>query len=255
MIVTAAVMMLAVTALCMIPSASASEDRINTYTDIRAESHIVGVGLSVTYTLHASYEGTENILFQARLVDWNGNSVGSVSPSTGVVERDGRNININAPSDPGLYILTVDFTFANGDNEVIVTKTAPVKVVTPIILSATLVNEGGELVELDVWFIVNGVKIEESEQQIDIAAGQTRVVTYSWVTESLGHGMHHISMGAEIGILEDFLNVSVSSFYVGQSNYSFIETVMIIIFLVLLIILVVIYRKPVKNLGKPKGRR
>jgi len=248
--------MLAVTALCMVPSASASEDRISTYTDIRADSYLVGVGMSLTYTIHASYEGTEDISFQARLVDWNGNSVGSVSPSTGgAVARDGTDIRVNAPSNPGLYILTVEFTFKDGDNEFVVTKTAPVRVVTPIVLSATLINEGGELVDLDVWFIVNGVKIEESEQSISIAAGVSRTITYDWVTESLGHGMHNVSVGAEIGILADFLNVSASSFYVGQSNYSFLEMVMLIIFIVLLIILVVIYRKPVKNLGKPKARR
>jgi hypothetical protein len=212
--------------------------------------------MSITYTLHASYGGTENISFQARLADWDGNTVGSVSPSVGNVTVDGgTEVNITAPSSPGLYLLTVQFTFTDGDREVIVTKTAPVRVVTPIVLSATLVNEGGELVELDVWFIVNGVKIEESEQQISIGAGQERNITYNWVTESLGHGVHNVSVGAEIGILVDFLNVSPSTFYVGQNSYSLVEALMVIIFIVLLLILVIIYRKPVKNLGKPKGRR
>jgi hypothetical protein len=54
---------------------------------------------------------------------------------------------------------------------------------------------------------------------------------------------------------EDVIKFTDSAFYVGQASYALAEGVMIVVFIGLLIFLVFIYRKPVKNVGKPKGRR
>jgi hypothetical protein len=44
-------------------------------------------------------------------------------------------------------------------------------------------------------------------------------------------------------------------FYIGQTSYALTEALLIILLIVLLIVLIVVIRKPVKNVGKPKGRR
>jgi len=260
MIAAMAVFLLAVTAVSiMMPSASADDDdTFRTYTDIRAESYLVGVGKTVEYKIFAIGDNDKDVKFAASLKDSNGNTVSRVTPTTGnSVSADGTTLTVTAPGDAGMYTLTVVFTYLDdNDDEIVVTKTAPVRVVTPIKLSATLKNNSGTLTELSVWFIVDGVKVEGSEKEISIKAGGTETVTYDWVTEGLGHGAHTMTIGAEIGILEEgLIDTSTSTFYVGQNSYTLTEVLLVVVLIVLLIVLIIVIRKPVKNVGKPKARR
>jgi hypothetical protein len=164
---------------------------------------------------------------------------------------------VTAPSTPGNYTLVVDFTFTR--NEEVVTKTAPVRAVTPITLSAVVDNTNGDIiVGMDVWFVVDGKTDDRlGEQQIDVAKGGTKTVTYEWVTEGLRGGTHTVMLMGQVGPNpQDVpgLNEEVK-FFVGQKSYALTETLLIVFLIALLIVLFIVYRKPVKNLGKPKGRR
>jgi hypothetical protein len=242
----------------LIPSADAADEQTINYADIRADSFLAGTGKPITYTIYAN-GGSEPVKFTASLKDAEGNTAGSVSAAgKTTVDMEGVNLTITAPAAPGMYTLTVVFTFTNLDEETVVTKTAPLKVVTPITLKATIDNsEGGAIVNMEVWFVVDGNRIEGSEKFVDIAAGASESVTYDWVTEDLPNGSHWVMLEGQVGPIPQNapgLNEKVT-FYVGQNSYRTMEIIFVVLFIVMLFILLIVYRKPVKNLGKPKARR
>jgi len=259
MIAFAAVFALAIMAISMIPTASAEDDTFNTYSDIRAESYIAGTGKNIEYKIFAGGDNTGDVSFTAKITDMDGHSVSRVSPSTGYrIDDEGTVLTVTAPSDPGMYLLVVEFKFAgSGEETKTVTKSAPLKVVVPVTLSATLVNNSGTITDMKVWFVVDGTAIEESEQDVKIDANSTKAVSYEWITEGLSHGRHTVELRGEVGpIREDVDGLNTpSDFYVGQTSYALTEALLVIVTIVLIIILIVVYRKPVKNVGKPKGRR
>jgi len=239
-------------------SASADEDGINTYADIRADSYTVATSRTITYTIYAE-GGTEPVGFVATLRDSNGSTVGSVSAGgRTTVDMDGVTLTVTAPSTAGTYTLNVRFTYTDVDETTTVTKTAPLTVVTPIRLSATIDNSaGGAIVNMDVWFVVNGERVVGSDRMVNIDAGARETITYDWATEGLSKGAHWMMLEGQVGPIPQMapgLN-EMTTFYVGQNDYSLIETILIILFIVLLIVLFIVYRKPVKNFGKPKSRR
>jgi hypothetical protein len=262
MIAAFAFVVLVTTVLCMIPAASAADnDSAGTYADIRADSYLAGTGKSIEYKIFAKdMKNDNNVAYTAKVVDGDGNTVGSVSPSSQLtVDTDGTTLSVTAPGDPGSYVLTVEFTFTDEDNEKFtVTKTAPLRVVVPITLSATIDNStGGTVVNMTVWFVVDDAKIKESEQDITVAAGGTRDVSYDWVSESLPNGKHKMYLGGDVGPMNDKVTGlnNPHAFYVGQESYTLMEAIVVILFIVLLIVMIWVIRKPVKNVGKPKGRR
>jgi len=260
MIAFAAVFALAVMVISMIPTASAEGDSFNTYTDIRAESYMAGTGKNIEYKIFAGGDNTGDVSFTAKLTDMDGNTVSRVSPSTGyAIGAEGTAITITAPNDPGMYLLTVEFKFTGtGEETKTVTKSAPLRVVVPVTLSATLVNKSGTVTNMDVWFVVDGVILEESRQpDVRIEANSTKAVSYEWITEGLSGGRHTVELRGEVGpIREDVEGLNTpSDFYVGQTSYALTEALLVIVTIVLFIILIVVFRKPVKNVGKPKGRR
>jgi len=261
MIALAAVALLATMAFCMIaPTAEAADGQMNTYADIRADSYTVGTGKTIVYTIYAS-GGSEDIKFAASLKDSSDNTVNV--PSSGgksSVDMKGVDLTITAPADAGMYTLFVEFTYTDADDEkVSVTKTAPVKVVNPVKLTAVMDNTtGGTIYNMNVWFEVDGVKVEGSDQNnITINANSTKSVTYDWVVEDLSKGKHKVTLRGYVGPNDKNAEglLVFDEFYIGQNDYTLMEAVLVIVFIVLLILLLVVYRKPVKNLGKPKGRR
>lgn len=259
MIALAAIFAIAAISISMIPAASAADEPFNTYSDIRAESYMAGTGSSVEYTVFAGSDAANYPTFTAKLTDINGNTVSRVSPSSGTVyNADGYTITITAPNDPGMYTLVVDFTFTNNaDEKKTITKTAPLKVVVPVKLSATLVNSSGSITDMDVWFIVNGTVIEESKQSVSIGPNSSREVSYNWVTDGLPSGKHTVTLSGEVGPIRENVEGldTPMNFYVGQTSYALTEGLLVVVLIVLLLILIIVIRKPVKNVGKPKGRR
>jgi hypothetical protein len=264
MIPLIAIAMFALTMISLAASEASAEggDPTDTYADIRADTYLIGTDLTATYTIYAhDVNGrSDRVSFEAKVIDSDGNKVGRVSPDTrSYVDSGGTKLTVTAPSDPGSYTLSVEFTFTDTNSQtVVVTKTAPVKVVTPIKLSATVDNsKGGTIYDMEVWFEVDGVKVEGSNETVTITAGSTKEIFYNWVTEALPKGEHTVILRGQIGPTDhpvEGLNTPVT-FYVGQSDYTMTKVLAGVLLVVLLIILIVIYRKPVKNVGKPKARR
>ena len=258
MIAVMAVMLFTVTAFAlMLPAADAAESD-GTFADIRAEKYVFGTNQTEKYTIYA--DGGDGIIrYSAKLVNSSGQSVGSVTTSTGIVDLTGTELSVMAPADPGTYELEVEFTFTDNHGDTwTMTKRAPVTVVNPITLTAVINNSGGTIVGMEVWFWVDGYgEIEDSKQTISIAAGGSQTVTYQWYTTSISGGEHTMKLMGSVGPLaKDVSGLDTPiKFYVGQPSYTLVEAIVVILFIVLIVVLIWVYRKPVKNVGKPKARR
>ena len=45
------------------------------------------------------------------------------------------------------------------------------------------------------------------------------------------------------------------TFYLGDNDYTWIIVLLVVVIVLLVLVMVWVYRKPVKNYGKPKSRR
>ena len=105
------------------------------------------------------------------------------------------------------------------------------------------------------YFMLDGNKIEESKTTKSIAIGDTATFTYELLGSTLSKGKHTYSLVAA----DNAYNVSglgtEHTFYYDQGNMNAYTYLMVLLFIIVTIIAVWIYRKPVKNYGKPKARR
>ena len=262
MIAAIAVFAMMFAAGAIIFETSSNTEGANSY--IHGDTSLVGVGDTLTYqVMYLADDGydTLSLTYTAVLNDSNGDSAGSVSPSTGSLTNGVESaLTITAPSNAGTYTLVVTFSEVRDGNPAITTvKTQTVTVVNPIVLSATLTNNSNvDFTNFVVYFKVDGQLIEESKQLVSVAAGQTTTVTYDWIVESPSNGEHKFQVvaGSEnLGSGQASFSGGEGMFYIGHSDYGLLNILIIILVIVIIIAAVYFYRKPVKNYGKPKSRR
>ena len=211
---------------------------------------------SVTYTL--SFEDApENAKYAAKLVDSDGDEMTSAisSGSSGTLSSSSKSITVKAPKDAGNYRLIVTITDADGKE--IEKLVAPLKAVDPIVLSVTLNNGYSAERELIVYFVINGVKVEDSRQEITVPANGSKEITYDYVVKNVSDTTFYLvtddsTLGGQISGLGPEHS---HTFYVEQNSYTFIEVTAVIVLLIVIFLMIWVYRKPVKNFGKPKARR
>jgi len=203
----------------------------------------------------------------SKITDSSGATVSSstVSPadhtfiyqSSSTSERKG--LGITAPDTAGEYTLVTEFELERGGKRV--TKTYPIKVVDPILLTADVKNSSPDTdVKVSVRFIIDGneMEMDAEHENISIEHDGTHTFTYEWITDGASAGRHTYSLMITSA---DMLSVDVASaekeleFYVGQDDYTWLTVIFVIVLAILLIVLMWVIRKPVKNFGKPKGRR
>lgn len=222
--------------------------------DVEGSSDWSQVGKTTTFTL----SGDETYYFTAVLNDSNGNAQsGAVSSSSGTLNSDHKyTLTVTAPSKSGDYTLSVSFYTDSTKETLIDTKTAPLKAVDPVTLSATLSNSGRISVTFNAYFMVNGVIVDGSEQSVTVDANGTKTITCSYLTKDLGNDTRFCVQSDDEGVKEIISGLgNEKSFYTQQDDYTLITILVVVILIVILVFLVYIYRKPVKNTGKPKARR
>ncbi len=233
-----------------------------------AEYHII-------YTNHDfdDYQDLSmSISYTVRLVDSNGDTVSNgVSPSLGDLDNGvAKTLTVSAPDDAGNCTLIVEFKV-----EVIYTETDDegketiheetitrieefvISVVEPIMLSVTLTNNSNSpLKGYDLYFYVDGENMDDSLTSIDLDANGTTTITYKWITDA-GVGIHEFHVASmDDGNMVDIEGLKmVHTFYIGDNDYTWIIVLLVIVIVVLALVMVWVYRKPVKNYGKPKSRR
>jgi len=203
--------------------------------------------------------------YTAKVVNSSGAAQSSaVSPTSGYFSGTvATGLTITAPNTPGDYVLEVEFfTSSSGSTtgESFI-KTYPIRVVEPIKLSVELRNNSDVVVtDLTVKFVIDGKEYDatEANTNITINANSTKTVTFDWVVDSPAEGRHVFHLATEFQGVEQAGISGIGQeieFFIGQESNTLITVVMVIITIVLIIILIWVIRKPVKNFGKPKGRR
>lgn len=248
--------MLLTGAACIAADADGSD---GAYTYSEASATFVEVKKTATFDIC----GDGRYYYTAELLDSDGdvqkNAVSSAKGS--LSEKDGkytRTLTVTAPKEAGSYVLSVDFFKDYDRKEQVSELTAPLEVVEAVKLTATLSNSGDVAVTLDVYFVVDGEKIEGSEKSVTVKANGTEKVTYDYVAESLDRSTEYYVKSDDAtvsgyvnGLGEDYAR----TFYTSANDYTVHEAVAVVGFLLVLALLAYIYRKPVKNFGKPKARR
>jgi len=213
--------------------------------------------------------GNETIYrFTAKIVDKDDKSVGRVSPSSQnfssiTAGDDGMKrvgLELKMPAVAGDYRLIVEFQLTNDPDSEKITRAYPLKVVDPIILSVTVKNTSTvNVVGLDFQFIIDGEKMEITNKGVDLEADATSVISYKWVVDNPRGGQHTYEVTAigqdNIGRINIEGLDKEFTFYIGQDNYSWLTAIMVVLLVILAIFAIWIIRKPIKNYGKPKGRR
>ena len=257
-----AVVLMATLALALvIPSAEQSE---GAQFGIEGDQTLFGTGDSLDDA--GIYVVTDGNVYSAsvKIIDNDGKSVGSVSPSSitnSMFNTDPKQqIKGTVPSTSGDYRLSVEFRMTSDSNSERFTRTYPLKVVDPIILKITVKNTSTvNVMGLDFQFVIDGNAMEVTNKDVEIAADTTSTVEYRWIVDNPSGGRHTYSVTVfgedHIGrINTDDLDKEFT-FYIGQDNYGWLTAVLIILLIILVIFMIWVLRKPVKNYGKPKGRR
>lgn len=274
---TATVAVLAMLALCIVPMMQGADAD---FADISGEKDVIGVGDSADFQIiytNNDYNSSDyqdfnmSISYTASLIDRNGDTVSNgVSPSSGDLENAvPKTLTVSAPKEAGTCRLVVNYTAevsytttdaegeAQEQKETIErTEEYTIRVVNPITLSVTLTNESNEAVQAGVYFYVNGERLEDSYTVLNLDANGTSTISYDWITAS-GTGSYEFYVGTVDG--NNMVNIDglgeKHTFYIGDNDYTWMIVLLVVVIIVLVIVMVWVYRKPVKNYGKPKSRR
>ena len=216
------------------------------------------VDSSVTFTL--AYDVESDVKYSAKLINASGEEMASAvsSGSSGTLYKSSssdKSITVRAPKDAGNYRLVVSVTSTDG--AAIETLTAPIKAVEPIVLSATLKNDASAERALTIYFVINGAQVDDSKQDVTVPANGTKTVTYDYIVKNVSETTFYLvadeaTFGGQVsGLGPD----NAHTFYVDDKSYTWIEVIAVIVLLIVVFLMIWVYRKPVKNFGKPKARR
>lgn len=266
---------LAMAAVCFV----GAEDYDADFYDINGEKNVIGTGDSADYTIvytNNDFNDRQNmnmeISYSASLKDSSGTTVSSgVSPSSGNMNNGvAKTLTVTAPRSAGNCTLTVKYTISvsytetdddgkevTKDEELTREDSYTIHVVNPITLSVTLSNERDVPLEgYGVYFVVDGERIDDSYQTITLGKNGETTVTYKWITDS-GNGKHSFQLeAADGGNMVSIEGLGEEhTFYIGDNSYTWVTALLVLVIILLLFVMVWVYRKPVKNYGKPKSRR
>ena len=130
-------------------------------------------------------------------------------------------------------------------------------VASDITLSVTLSNNSDEPLQgYGVYFYVDGERIEDSFTTVDLEANGTTTIEYDWITDA-GYGTHTFRVeAADGGNMVEITGLGEThTFYIGDNDYTWVIVLLVVVIILLVLVMVWVYRKPVKNYGKPKSRR
>lgn len=255
-----AILIVAGTACVMMSDSSYAEDETPAGTgtsSVVLEDYSIGGGKKTTATL-SFYDSTaySNVSWTAKLLNSKGTSQsGALSKTSGYTTSD--IITVTAPTTEGDYTLEVTFTQKIGTDKITYVSKAILHVGTTIKLSVTVTNNGHCNVDnATLYFYVDGKKIDDSKQEnVSIAVGKEKTITYDFFDKDLASGKHtyYLSAGESATTLSGI--DAEQTFYYKQSTMDFLNWFLGIAIVLLIVVGIWIYRKPVKNYGKPKARR
>lgn len=227
---------------------------------VELSDNIVATEKTLTATLKFSADsGFTTGSYTAKLVNSEGTTQSSALSSTsgtiGSVPYT-KDITVTAPKTAGKYTLEVEFTATLDGNKTTQKVVKTIDVREPITLSVTISNEGSLAVtNAPVYFYIDGNKIEDSEQKLTVAPGSSTTVSYKYFNKDLAAGHHTFKLVSSDASYNITGLDKTYDFYYEQGNNDLMTWIMVIVFIVVLIAAIYVFRKPVKNYGKPKARR
>ncbi len=231
--------------------------------DLTLSDNIVVTEGEVTATLSFQEQDTEifsSASYTAKLTNASGVTQSSaLTPSSGSIDNNSTvDIKVTMPSTAGTYKLEVTITerFSDNTESKIITVSKTIEAKAPLTLSVKLENTGSlAITNTTVFFYVDGKKIDDSEQKISIEAGSSETVTYKYFDKNLSSGRHtYCLMAGDTAYAIEGLGVEYE-FYYHQGDYNYMVYLMVVLLIIMIIFVVWVFRKPVKNYGKPKARR
>lgn len=217
-------------------------------TDVKTDGE-----LTFTIAYEDLTDEPDDLTYTAKLTDSDGTSSGTVSPSSGDFADGGSVvITVTAPSSSGSYTLTVTWTETLDGESFDTTETTTVHVHDPITLSVTMTNNGEGSVSSIVYFYVDGTRVDDSKTTLTIDAGESQTLTYDYYSSSLSSGEHTFYVASADG---STIKSDDQTFYYDQHSSDWPVWLMAIILLIMIAVYIWVYRKPIKNYGKPKARR
>ena len=258
-----AVALLALTGFAGVAIADDSSADSYASADVTFSASEVKTSDKVTATLNFNEgdAGFSKVEYSATLLDSTGkNTSATITSPTGssATVPFTKDLTVTAPSKAGTYTLKVVYTETIGTETKEYTVNKDLKVSEPVTLTVKITNpETSSLAITDgvFYFKLDGNKIEESKTTKSIAIGDTATFTYELLGSTLSKGKHTYSLvAADNAYNVDGLGKE-HTFYYDQGNMNAYTYLMVLLFIIVTIIAVWIYRKPVKNYGKPKARR
>jgi hypothetical protein len=176
-----------------------------------------------------------------------------VTPDSGTSRTGKFTTNVTASSFAETITLSVKVVSYNSTATSNVTESIAIQVVRPIVISAKVVNQGNAtLTGVPVTFFFDDVKLYNTT--INLSAKATKTVVYNWTSQSVGQGEH--SVRVELDPNSQFVRFSSGgtiysqTIWVGATDTSGNDTVLIGFFVLLLFVTYIIYKRPAKRRKK-----
>lgn len=163
-----------------------------------------------------------NFTYKAEIIA--GNTTGSsVSPSTGSAASGVFNLTITMPGEAQDIKVKINATSRTPNSSEYVSKVKEfeIKVVAPIVITATVYNTGHVDAEnVTAKFYADGIVL--GEQKFAVAAGQSKELVHNWTWANIADGKHVVTVIIDDadGIVEfsDGNNVYSMTIYVGSQG-------------------------------------
>lgn len=190
-----------------------------------------------------------NFSFVAKVV---GPNIGDafVAPSSGLSATGVFRINVTAPTTPQDIILIVNVTSSSLTLSERGSTFYPIRVLSPVSISATVKNTGAvEVNGIPVAIYADGRKVHETS--ISLKASSSTVVRYNWTDPDMTPGQHVITVvidpNSEFVGFETGGTVYTTTIYIGRTDYGTTNALLAVLFVVSLVLIVIVYRRPKKR--------
>jgi len=231
---------------------------------ISSDTDYVQTSKSFTFNV---YNGSDATVY----CKWNLNNSSGKSQSNGSTTINSGatgDISVTAPSAAGDYRFVVKF-YNNSDyadDHHIADREKSLKVVEPVTIKVTFENKSVNKITFNAYLMVkkgdNWEKVDGSNQDVTVSAynetsktNGTGTYSYQYVVKDLDRTTYYkVCSDDEVAKGISGLNTEMK-IYTTQNSYDLITWFLVIILIILIIIIIWVYRKPVKNYGKPKGRK
>ncbi len=198
-------------------------------------------------------ESNGNYSFSFTVVGSSSTSNALVTPDSGTSKTGEFTTNLTASSFAEDITLSVLVTSYNATATSNITKSLVIKIVKPIVISAKVVNQGNvTLTGIPVAFFVDDVKLYNTT--ISLSSKATETIVYNWTSQTVADGEH--SVRVELDPNSQFVRFSAGgtiftqTIWVGPTDSSGSDAVLIGLFVLLLIVTYFVYKRPAKRRKK-----